>query len=153
MDFKISSSRNIKQHLKSQSMGAHNHRGHKNPLEFKKYRELWDRLSLEDDRSEIIDINKSVEEMREHTHRLSSQIELIKVNQEFGKKQDLSEAMEMEQFSEQQFFENFCSRNVIKKMKSENYQNSLKLRLIMGSTRGLGQLQGSKARVKRKVII
>lgn len=87
MDFKISSSRNIKQHLKSRSMGAH--RGHKNPLEFKKYRELWDRLSLEDDRSELIDINKRVEEMREHTHRLSSQIELIKVNQEFGKKQDI----------------------------------------------------------------
>jgi hypothetical protein len=51
MDFKISSSRNIRQHFKSQSMGTSttHKNAHRNPLELKKYRELWDRLSIEED--------------------------------------------------------------------------------------------------------
>lgn len=156
VDFKISASRNFKSHYKSQSLGATQARGNKNPIGLKKYRDLWEKVSVEEDTASIKeDINKSVEEMRQHTHRLSSQIDLIKTNQDYGKSKqaDLQEALEMEMFSEQQFFDNFCSRNVIQKMKSENYQNSLKLRLIMGSTRGLGVLQGAKCRTMRKVVI
>jgi restriction endonuclease len=62
---------------KSQSM----RKGKPNSLEIKKYKELWDKLSNEDNNISVDQgrgIDQSIEEMRKHTHKLSSQIEIIK---------------------------------------------------------------------------
>ena len=45
----------------------------------------------------------------------------------------IDDALEQAKFQDDEYFENFCSRNVIKRMKSEGQKNTIKLRLIAGN--------------------
>lgn len=55
-------------------------------------------------------------------------------------------AFEQAEFQDKEYFDNFCSRNVIKKMKSEGQKNTILLRYIVGTTGVAGIQNHSRKR-------
>jgi hypothetical protein len=115
------------------------------PADQRQYRQLWDNIKQHSNEeafppSEKQQYERNLEEIREQARRIASQIEMIKSAQDQGRLQaGIKDEEEQQQFQDREFFDNFCSRNVIRRMKSEGQKNTLLLRLILGTTGNAGR--------------
>ena len=92
--------------------------------EVKKYQALWDNISNQEETSPDFtrqEFTSSLERIREQGQHLARKIDVLQAVTQDNKMLNIGEALEQDKFEHDQYVENFSSRNVIKKLKSDSH--------------------------------